>query len=58
MCEGTSVISSILIILAVGEVDSGDDSSSLIASWTEAESTCDAVVAPLTSSMSILLRGF
>lgn len=62
--EGASAISSILIILALGDVDSGEDPSSvsLITSWMEdldpPDSTSGTVALPLTSSMSILLRGF
>lgn len=63
-CEGTSAISSILIILALGDVDSGEDlsSASLITSWTKGgdppDSTSDNDTFPLTSSISILLSGF
>lgn len=63
-CEGTSAISSILIILALGDVDSGDDlsSASLTTSWMMYSdppgSTSVTDTFPLTSSISILLSGF
>lgn len=56
--EGTLVSSSILIILALGDVDRGDESSaSFITSWTEIFAS-GTVAFPPTSSMSIRLRGF
>lgn len=56
-----SGISSILIILAMGEVDSGDDASpeSFTTSWMEdLDSAAVCAETPPTSSMVILLRGF
>lgn len=61
VCVGVSGSSSILIILAAGEVDSGENSS-LLASWTDALEATDFISAehnsPPTSVISILISGF
>lgn len=61
-CDGTSAISSILIILALGDVERGDVSSSAFftLSWevNSLKGVSGTVTFPLTSSMSILLSGF
>lgn len=60
-CEETSASAPILIILAVGDSDSGDERSSApltSALATDPDPAGRCSVLPLTSTISILLSGF